>query len=115
MQKLHRRGDIDMTQGNEFRHILNFALPLLLGNIFQQLYNTVDTWVVGNHAGTTAFSAVGTVGLSTGITRELVPLSRLLLIFLMYMGRLGSITVVMAVAEKKNARIMKPVEKIVIG
>lgn len=61
------------------------------------------------------FSAVGTVGLSTGITRGLVPLSKLLLIVLMYMGRMGSITVVMAVAEKKNARIMKPVEKIVIG
>ena len=56
-----KRGDIDMTQGSEFRHILNFALPLLFGNIFQQLYNTVDTWVVGNYASTEAFSAVGTV------------------------------------------------------
>ena len=50
-----------MTQGSEFRHILNFALPMLLGSIFQQLYNTVDTWVVGNYASTEAFSAVGTV------------------------------------------------------
>ena len=56
-----RHGDIDMTQGSELKHILNFALPMLLGSIFQQLYNTVDTWVVGNYASTEAFSAVGTV------------------------------------------------------
>lgn len=36
--------------------------PLLIGNIFQQLYNTVDTWVVGNYVSNEAFSAVGTVG-----------------------------------------------------
>ena len=51
-----------MTQGNITRHIISFAIPLLLGNLFQQLYNMVDTWVVGNYVGNTAFSAVGTVG-----------------------------------------------------
>ncbi len=56
------RRDVDMTQGNITRHIISFALPLLLGNIFQQLYNTVDTWVVGNYASNEAYSAVGTVG-----------------------------------------------------
>ncbi len=60
MQRARRR-DMDMTEGSIFKHILMFALPLLVGNIFQQLYNTVDTWVVGNYAGTLAFSAVGTV------------------------------------------------------
>ncbi len=50
-----------MTQGSVFRHLLWFALPLLAGNIFQQLYNTVDTWVVGNYVSDEAFSAVGTV------------------------------------------------------
>ena len=40
--------DVDMTEGSIPRHIINFAFPLLIGNIFQQLYNTVDTWVVGN-------------------------------------------------------------------
>ena len=54
--------DVDMTQGSITRHIINFALPLLIGNIFQQLYNTVDTWVVGNYVSNEAFSAVGTVG-----------------------------------------------------
>ena len=54
--------DVDMTQGSIIRHIVAFALPLVLGNLFQQLYNTVDTWVVGNFVSNEAFSAVGTVG-----------------------------------------------------
>ena len=41
---------------------ISFALPLLIGNIFQQLYNMVDTWVVGNYVNIQAYSAVGTVG-----------------------------------------------------
>ena len=56
------RRDVDMTEGNIIRHIITFALPLLVGNIFQQLYNTVDSWVVGNYVSDQAFSAVGTVG-----------------------------------------------------
>lgn len=60
---LPRKGkDVDMTQGNITGHLIRFALPLLIGNIFQQLYNTVDTWVVGNYVSNEAFSAVGTVG-----------------------------------------------------
>ena len=57
-----RSGDVDMTQGNIIRHIISFAFPLLLGNLFQQLYNTVDTWVVGKYVSNHAFAAVGTVG-----------------------------------------------------
>lgn len=57
-----KRQDVDMTEGSIFRHLLIFALPLLLGNIFQQLYNMVDSWVVGNFVSNEAFSAVGTVG-----------------------------------------------------
>ena len=56
-----KKHDVDMTSGSVFRHLLNFAVPLLMGNIFQQLYNTVDTWVVGNYVSNEAFSAVGTV------------------------------------------------------
>lgn len=67
--------NIDMTQGDIFLHLLRFALPLLAGNIFQQLYNTVDTWIVGNYVGDVAFSAVGSltpvintlIGLFTGL------------------------------------------------
>ena len=58
-----KRGkDVDMTQGSITRHLISFAFPLLIGNIFQQMYNTVDTWVVGNYVSNEAFSAVGTVG-----------------------------------------------------
>ena len=57
-----RKKDVDMTEGNITRHIIMFAFPLLIGNVFQQLYNTVDTWVVGNYVSNEAFSAVGTVG-----------------------------------------------------
>lgn len=54
--------DVDMTHGNILRHIIGFALPLLMGNLFQQLYNTVDTWVLGNFVSNEAYSAVGNVG-----------------------------------------------------
>lgn len=58
-----KRGkDVDMTQGNITKHIISFALPLLIGNIFQQLYNTVDTWVVGRYVSNEAYAAVGTLG-----------------------------------------------------
>ena len=56
------RHEVRMTEGNIVRHLIRFALPLLIGNIFQQLYNTVDTWVVGNYVSNEAFSAVGSVG-----------------------------------------------------
>lgn len=49
----------DMMEGNIAKLILQFALPLMLGNIFQMLYNTVDSIVVGNFVGTQALAAVG--------------------------------------------------------
>ena len=49
----------DLTQGNIARQILLFSLPLMLGNVFQMLYNTVDSIVVGNFVGTQALAAVG--------------------------------------------------------
>lgn len=59
---MKRVRDVDMTMGSIVPHIFRFAFPLLLGNLFQQLYNTVDTWVVGNFASNEAYSAVGAVG-----------------------------------------------------
>ncbi len=61
IRKFFSRRDVDMTRGNVYGLLIEFAVPLLLGNLFQQLYNTVDTWVVGNYVGKEAFSAVGTV------------------------------------------------------
>lgn len=50
----------NMTQGSEWKHLVKFSLPLLIGNILQQLYNTVDGIIVGNFVGEDALSAVGT-------------------------------------------------------
>lgn len=52
----------NMTEGSPLRHILLFMLPLLIGNLFQQLYNIVDSVVVGNFVGARALAAVGTCG-----------------------------------------------------
>ncbi|ABW18407.1 TrkH family potassium uptake protein [Alkaliphilus oremlandii] len=61
-------------------------------------------------------SAIGTVGMSTGITRQLVGMSKFIIVVLMFCGRIGSLAVLMAVAENKNNVLVKnPVEKIIIG
>lgn len=54
-----------MTEGAPWKHIVKFALPVLLGSLLQQLYNTVDTIIVGNFASEEALSAVGTTGTLT--------------------------------------------------
>ncbi len=51
----------DMTKGSPIRHILLFSVPLLIGNIFQQLYNIADLVIVGRTLGVDAFAAVGAV------------------------------------------------------
>ena len=48
-----------MTEGSIVKQVILFALPLMLGNVFQMLYNTVDSIVVGNYVGTQALAAVG--------------------------------------------------------
>ena len=61
MAKEKKTTSIDMTSGSPYRLILSFTMPLLLGNIFQQLYNMVDSVVVGNVIGDKALAAaVGT-------------------------------------------------------
>ena len=52
----------DLTQGNPTTGIALFAIPLLLGNLAQQLYNTVDAYVVGHYVGDAALGAVGLAG-----------------------------------------------------
>lgn len=49
----------NMTVGNDWKHLLMFALPLMGGNVLQQLYNTVDGIIVGNYVGDIALGAVG--------------------------------------------------------
>ena len=52
----------DMTTGEPMNKLIQFSLPLLIGNLAQQLYNTVDSIVVGKYIGDTALAAVGTAG-----------------------------------------------------
>lgn len=54
--------DVDMTVGSIPGNLIRFALPLLAGNLFQQFYNMVDTWVIGQTGETGAYAAVGSVG-----------------------------------------------------
>jgi len=70
----------DLTTGNSAKVILHFAIPMLIGNVFQQLYNVVDSIIVGNFLGKEALSAVGAsfpvmfalislvIGIATGST-----------------------------------------------
>ena len=52
----------DMTRGNPTRLILSFCLPIIAGNLFQQLYSLVDTLVIGQVEGVTALAAVSAAG-----------------------------------------------------
>ena len=54
--------EMDMTRGNPMPLILKFTIPLVIGNIFQQLYNMADTIIVGRYVGAGALAAVGSTG-----------------------------------------------------
>ena len=68
----------DMTLGSPWKRIMEFSIPMLLGNVAQQLYNTADSIIVGKYVGDNALAAVGSaspilnlllalfVGISTG-------------------------------------------------
>ena len=58
-QKHFFQSDVDLIHGPIFQSLMIFALPLLVSNIFQQLYNTVDTMVVGNYLGDVSLAAIG--------------------------------------------------------
>ena len=70
-------GNINMTSGRPFRLLISFALPLMLGSIFQQMYTIMDTAIIGQGVGITALAALGTVdwlswllvGLAQGFTQ----------------------------------------------
>ena len=64
---MRKSSDVDMTEGSIPKHLISFAIPLLIGNLFQMMYNMVDTWVVGRFVSDAAFSAVGTLGSVTNL------------------------------------------------
>ena len=52
----------DMTKGNTTKLLISFSIPMLVGNIFQQLYNLADSAIVGRGVGPDALAAVGSTG-----------------------------------------------------
>ena len=58
---MHRQSD-SMTGGSIWKSIVSFAVPLILGNFFQQLYNAADSLIVGNLLGDRALAAVSGTG-----------------------------------------------------
>ena len=59
---IFKKRDMYMTEGSIPRLLIVFALPLMIGNVFQQLYNTVDSIIVGNFVSRQALAAVGCTG-----------------------------------------------------
>ena len=62
LPKAHTAETFLLTQGNPKKAIISFALPIFLSQLFQQLYNTADAWIVGHFRGTEALAAVGSTG-----------------------------------------------------
>ena len=52
----------NLTSGPIARQLVTLALPLLIGNILQQFYNTIDSFIVGRYVGLDAFAAIGIAG-----------------------------------------------------
>ena len=64
---LSLKKNMDLTEGNIVRQLVVFAFPLMLSSLFQNLYNTADTLIVGRFVGPTALAAVGSTGNVTGL------------------------------------------------
>ena len=77
-------GAQDMTQGKPLSCLIAFSVPLLIGNLAQQMYNTVDAIVVGQYVGDAALGAVGLAG----------PVLNLLLV--LFMGISSGATIVVS-------------------
>lgn len=94
-----------MTSGNIARLVVQFAFPLLLGNLFQQLYNTVDSVILGNYVGKEALAAVGA---SNHFVRTLVG-------FFMGFSTGGSIVISQFFGAKNSDGVKKTVHTILLS
>lgn len=88
----------DMTQGSPWKCIIQFTLPMLIGNIAQQLYNTVDAMVVGNYMGDEGVRALAAVG-SAG------PILNMLLVLFMGISAGAGIMVSQYIGAKDRERV----------
>lgn len=75
---------LDMTQGNPVKLIVTFALPMLIGSVFQLMYNMIDAMVVGRFVGADALASIGATGSTTFLMLALA------------MGMTGGITIVIS-------------------
>lgn len=66
-----KQDTLDMTVGSPARALLLFAVPIILSNLFQQLYNIIDSLIVGNYLGADALAAVGSAGTITAVIIQL--------------------------------------------
>ena len=100
MQKIKKLfGAQDMTVGRPLVNIAAFSIPLLIGNLAQQLYNTVDSIVVGQYVGDTALAAVGASG----------PILNLLLLLFMGISTGAGILVSQYFGAKKKEELSKTI------
>ena len=90
---------IDMTVENPVKQILLFTVPMLLGNIAQQLYNTVDSIIVGKYVGDNALAAVGSAG----------PILNLLLVLFMGISVGASVMVSQYYGAKQREELSKTI------
>ena len=88
-----------MTEGSIFRQLLYFSIPLIIGNLFQQLYNTVDSIVVGNFIGDNALAAVNSSG----------AIVQLLISFFMGLSMGGGVTISNYFGAKNREGVHKAV------
>lgn len=66
-----KQDTLDMTVGSPAKVLLLFAVPIILSNLFQQLYNIIDSLIVGNYLGADALAAVGSAGTITAVIIQL--------------------------------------------
>ncbi len=95
--------NVDLTSGSPLKQILLFSLPLLMGNVFQQLYNTVDSMIVGNFVGKEALAAVGASG----------PIINTLISFLMGLSVGTGIIISQSYGARNMERLQKAVNTII--
>lgn len=97
-------GAQDMTVGSPVKNLIQFSVPLLLGNLAQQLYNTVDSIVVGKYVGDGALAAVGASG----------PILNLLLVLFMGISTGAGIMVSQYFGAKKRDELSRTVGNVLI-
>ena len=92
-----------------------FSINLILATICATIMCALETVSLSDIM-MEVFSAIGTVGISTGITRDITDVSKYILILLMYSGRIGSMSFALSFTEKKKSNpVQLPVERITIG